>query len=341
MSYGNNLGDCINVRSINTTQPDYPFDTETLIVTTGSPRASADVKTAFLYAGVDPNIFNVEMIPNLEALGISPLGLGPLDSKLITIFRIAACEDPIKCNTYMNHEWKVIRATPKIPKAFETFGLPPYINRTSLHDESSYTQPLQALISKVVSEHTQKGAVLLSNYSLLTTMLDGWDCIKERRHCALNSRDGVYMLNHVALSAFRHKNPSTYVQNELEYVLSDDPDDCLIIVGVIHSKLPIPMATYTSVTLYEVSRRATLMPLLDTDLIGSAHQYGLSANHFYAYKIKRDCNKEQWCFTLPDTVPLSSKIKFCERSFLNPQTNTGPDPKQLIPPTILHFSKKN
>eukprot|EP00054_Salpingoeca_dolichothecata_P038837 m.14670 g.14670 ORF g.14670 m.14670 type:complete len:56 (-) comp9247_c0_seq1:47-214(-) len=49
---------------------------------------------------------------------------------------------------------------------------------------------------------------------------------------------------------------------------------------------------------------------------------------------------DEWCFSLSKhNVTLGQQVAYATRAYLNPTTKTGPDPEEVLPPTLLIFNK--
>jgi hypothetical protein len=123
--------------------------------------------------------------------------------------------------------------------------------------------------------------------------------------------------------------------------LNDTPRDFLIVVGVHH--VETGKARYVNLAAYHTRRLMGVGAVTDLDMNGSADLYLPQhplRKYLYAYKFARDCHGEPFCFTVPTGqlgVPLDEALMLIERPYLEPATDTGPLPSQLMTPMVLHF----
>lgn len=351
------MGDSVNFDTINTTQPSFPFDTTLLMTTTGDQQARDDVEAAFQKAGESAAVFNTDIIPNVTEIGLAPMGNGLSSTIFMTVFRIADCSNSSFCHEYYNQNWTVIRATPRTPRNQVSFGVPAYKNRTTDITENAYASTLNLLVNNVIKASVSLHVKLQKQATLLPLLIDGRTCIADHSNCLGDTRDACYMDgDEPLLPAMVYNSPPSilaplFAQNPLNimpngpaFFLSDDPNDFLIMVGVIHSQTPVPKATYTNIAVYDVLKAMGVFAAMDEAITGSAALYGINEPYYYAYKFARNCSStEIFCYSVPTTfpgVPIDAPLTFVERAYVDPATTVGPDPLELLPPVILHFNKR-
>eukprot|EP00042_Codosiga_hollandica_P053524 m.702997 g.702997 ORF g.702997 m.702997 type:complete len:481 (-) comp58714_c0_seq7:1390-2832(-) len=350
------MTDSINYKTVNTSQPKYPFDTEVLFITSGDQQADTDTRSAFSEAGVAESNMNSNAIPNVADLGLDAMGVGLNNTIFANLFRITDCANSSFCNAYFNSNWTVLRATPIKQRQGVPFPVRAYVNRTVANDESDLNSTLTSLVSDVIKAFESSSVQLAEQARLLPLFIDGRTCIREKLNCVGDTRDACYMdgneplLNLIRTSRLLKEHDVdidasvSISPNGPQFFLSNDTEDFILMVGIIHNQTPAPMASYTNIVVYDVLKQMGVAAFMDDVITGSAQQYGVYTNAFYAFKFARTCgHSEQYCYAVPTTfpgVPLDYPLTFVERAYVNPATNVGPDPAQLLPPVILHFKKR-
>jgi hypothetical protein len=134
------------------------------------------------------------------------------------------------------------------------------------------------------------------------------------------------------------------------FLLGNRSGDFIVVVGVLHSDPQLRKASYSNVAVYNAVRSMGVGAVMDTALRGSARQYDNataapaasgSDGLLYAYKFQREC-ASPYCWAVPTAFPgvgYDEPLTFVERAVLEPATGVGPDPFELIPPTVLHFRR--
>ena len=120
----------------------------------GDQLTVAAVERAFAQAGADPSTFNTDIIPDVTAIGLPPMGIGlnhtqfttlvclaqyaPLHvqcSSFLTLLpqmsyevmfvqmRVAVCSNSSVCDEYYARNWTLLHVTPRIPHVQQSFGL--------------------------------------------------------------------------------------------------------------------------------------------------------------------------------------------------------------------------
>jgi hypothetical protein len=98
------------------------------------------------------------------------------------------------------------------------------------------------------------------------------------------------------------------------FILTSNENDFIVVVGVLHSAPVLQKASYTNLAVYNVPRSMGVGAILDTDLNHSASKYsteysgGSTASviaelPLYAYKFKRTCGIESYCWEVPTEFP--------------------------------------
>eukprot|EP00048_Salpingoeca_helianthica_P002285 m.56114 g.56114 ORF g.56114 m.56114 type:complete len:473 (-) comp12015_c1_seq2:218-1636(-) len=327
------MGDSINFLNINVTNSSDPFDKEVLIVTTGDQRAAANVFSTFsAHAQVSRESMNVDVIPDAVALGIEPIGYGLNHTIFNTLFRVALCDNAAACASYMNHNWTVLRVRPLNSPTPTFYPLKPERERWTGVTEDSLETPLQTLLQNVRTQFLKPGSHVDEVRRIYPLFLEGRTCIKQLTNCLGDTRDAVYMDGDEPL------NPAP--RNQGSFLLTDSPNDFLVVVGVLHASAPMKLATYTNLAVYLPSKAMGVLAVVDKDLVGSSQPYPGGGPYYYVAKFARHCNGEKYCTEVPTTfpgVPLASNLTFTERAYVNPATQVGADPRALQAPYVIHY----
>jgi hypothetical protein len=112
-------------------------------------------------------------------------------------------------------------------------------------------------------------------------------------------------------------------------------------VGVQHETTG--KATFTNLAVYNTPRLMGIAAVTRDELLNSADRYlptHPQRRFLYAYKFARHCQSEPYCSVVPTGllgVPIDTKLNLIERAYLEPVTNTGPLPSQIVTPQVLHM----
>eukprot|EP01006_Ploeotia_vitrea_P044388 TRINITY_DN66828_c6_g1_i1.p1 TRINITY_DN66828_c6_g1~~TRINITY_DN66828_c6_g1_i1.p1 ORF type:complete len:478 (+),score=32.67 TRINITY_DN66828_c6_g1_i1:29-1462(+) len=350
------VGDAQNMLTLNSSGPT-PYNTSILVVTGGDAKTRDDIFKAFASVGVSNDIFNTVPIPDTKKLGTDPLGYGLGHSVWLMALRMAVCKNKHHCEAYKRAEFPILHVKPKKKRTQVPFGLYGLRPRGTGKTEDYLKASLAELISKVVQHHSSLR--LASKATLFSFPLNGRVCIKDNENCVGATRDALYMdgdeplwmTTTTATKNDHHqqendRNPPVRLHpNGPSWRLSDDADDMLVVVGVIHSKTG--KATYINVAPYDVSRELSTGGVVDTLLEGSGAEYlptNKDAKYLYAYTFKRHCGGMKFCTEIPSrgfpSCPLDKNITFVERAYLEPSTKVGPKAGELLVPVVLHFTSE-
>eukprot|EP00043_Microstomoeca_roanoka_P019649 m.224377 g.224377 ORF g.224377 m.224377 type:complete len:353 (-) comp17033_c2_seq3:2538-3596(-) len=286
------------------------------------------------------NAVNLDPIPDPMALGLDPLGEGLGHPLFSTLYRVALCQNHTACQEFFATNFSVVLLKPKAPRQGQVFPLKPLKQRKTGTNETYLQTGLVALVEAVQHVfNATAGARLAQVASLNPLLLEGRDCIKQHQDCLGDTRDACYMDGNEALLS----SQPTITPVGPSFRLSKDPNDFLIVVGVLHSYPSVGKATYTNVAVYDVAKAMGVGAVVDVALNGSSTLYDHGRPEFYVWKFARHCDNDTNCYQVPIApetfpgVPLDQNLTFVERAYLNPETDVGPDPAELLPPVVLHY----
>ena len=142
----------------------------------------------------------------------------------------------------------------------------------------------------------------------------------------------------------RYDNPDSVYNN---FKLSEtqpirftlDEDDFIVFVGMNHGYFDL--STYLVYFLYRDRDYRGFSAFEDVNMIGSAQQYWPEADErFFAFKMALNCNGDPWCHEIEQgesgIVPGEPFI-LSGRIYLDPQSETGPDPGNFLSSFILLY----
>eukprot|EP00928_Gymnodinium_smaydae_P043674 TRINITY_DN29218_c0_g5_i2.p1 TRINITY_DN29218_c0_g5~~TRINITY_DN29218_c0_g5_i2.p1 ORF type:complete len:595 (+),score=77.91 TRINITY_DN29218_c0_g5_i2:1133-2917(+) len=190
----------------------------------------------------------------------------------------------------------------------------------------------------------------------------GYECMKTGQRCQVDCTDAYYPANNGMLEqqvkervaeAQGHPLPA-----HMTALLSSDPDDFMVVVGVNHAKAK--MASYTSISIYDFRRAAGIKGIVDPELDNTALHYldpekVPFAPFLYAYTFARNCSRSAApvgaCYDVPYSgvsyLDAHAGALFIERSYDNPVTHVGPDGygegghrKAMVDPKVIHFGPR-
>ena len=118
-----------------------------------------------------------------------------------------------------------------------------------------------------------------------------------------------------------------------------------MVFGVNHDKTG--KTTYFNASFYAADHKYGVKAVTSLDWTGSAANYlpnNPEVDKLYAYQIARNCKGEPFCVEIPTgSCPAGiddgkeGSITF--RAYLEPGTNTAPDPDTLVADRILYFHR--
>jgi len=150
-----------------------------------------------------------------------------------------------------------------------------------------------------------------------------WDadnCIEKEKKCFFENADSAYFGN----------VPGRYFPESAYYVVYGIND---VMAGD---------ACYSSVTLYDAKTfTAAASMTSESKMKGSAEQFLPNYENndlYYAVWFRRDCQGKEFCVEVPveNGVDYRTTLLFTSRSYMQPNSTKGPDPKLLLPFRVLY-----
>lgn len=315
------LGDSLNLKVISTTgtpngAAGYPFDRETVVISTADRNLDALLRQWLASSGAPEAIVNTDVIPR----DLTRMGMTKESDEFTMLMRVAQFADATAGEKYIRTPpATVLRVTPQTPVPIEPFPLPPERPRGTETSEAWLKPALNLLIDAVQAQYR---GLEIKRRRMRTPLLSGLMCLKRRTPCFGDNSDAVYSVS-------------------LPTRLNDDPRDFLVVVGVQHETTG--KATFTSLAVYNTPRLMGIAAVTHNELLNSADRYlptHPQRRYLYAYKFARHCQSEPYCSVVPTGllgVPIDTRLNLIERAYLEPVTNTGPLPSQIVTPQVLHM----
>ncbi len=297
------------------------FGRRALIVHTPDASIAERVRKAALAAGVADAAINIAPIDATT----TRLGTEQDKDAFGVLFRVALFDDADAGKAWLDAPpAKVYRLTSSAPPAMPApYGKAASRPKDTMNDENPmYAAAAAELQQAIIAAHSG------THTATVETMTEGtpdpYACIAGEKTCAGDNRDTIY--------------PSAGF-----FAWLPNAADFIIVHGVDHSATG--KATYANASVYALQHLAGVASISSKVWKGSAAKY--LPNHplvdkLYAYKIARSCNGELFCLEVPNApcpngiVPGSlATITF--RAYLEPTTNTAPNPSLLVPDGVLRF----
>ncbi|MDC0741743.1 hypothetical protein [Polyangium mundeleinium] len=295
-----------------------------LVVHTPNAAIGERVKKAAIASGIPASAVNIAPIDSMN----THLGLEETDDTFGVLFRSAIFEDAAAGDAWLNAPpVTVYRLTPSTPPvAAEPYGKATPRPKDATNDENpTYAAAAAELEQAILAAYAG------THDATIETMTEGtpdpYACIAGEKSCAGDNRDTIY--------------PATG-----PFLWPVNAKDFIIVHGVDHSQTG--KATYANASVYALQHLVGVAAVSSKSWKGSAAKY--LPNHplvdkLYAYKIAQTCNGEAFCLEVPDApcpngIAPGSVAVIAFRAYLEPGTNTAPNPALLVPDGVLRFKTK-
>jgi len=297
------------------------FGRRAMIVHTPDASVAERVRKAAVAAGIADSAINIAPID----AATTRLGLEQEKDAFGVLFRVALFDDADAGKAWLEAPpAKVYRLTPSAPPAAPS----PYGKAASRPKDTTIDENPMYAAAAVELEQAIIAAFSGTHTATVETMTEGtpdpYACIAGEKSCAGDNRDTIY--------------PATGV-----FAWPLNVNDFIIVHGVDHSQTG--KATYANASVYALQHLAGVAAVSSKTWKGSAAKY--LPNHplvdkLYAYKIARDCKNEEFCLEVPNepcpngiAPGMLASIAF--RAYLEPSTNTAPDPATLVADGGIRF----
>jgi len=320
------LGETLNIGVLGVAGPTdgVKFGRQALVIHTPDAGIAERIRRAALLAGVAEAAINIAPI-DAES---TRLGLEANADTLGVLFRSAFYADEAAGDRWLSvPPVHLFRVTPTSePSETAPYGIASVRPKDAKTDENlTYAEAAAELEQAIIDAYATTHAAVVEPMAEGTP--DPYACIAGERSCAGDNRDTIYPATSPFLWPVRVK-------------------DFLIVHGVDHSQTG--KATYANASLYAVQHLAGVAAVSNNSWKGSAARYLPNhplADKLYAYKMARACNGEQFCLEVPNTpcpsgIAPGSLAVVAFRAYLEPTSNTAPDPALLVPDGVLRFKTR-
>jgi len=203
-------------------------------------------------------------------------------------------------------------------------------------------QKLIALENAVTDSYAQQGYRLKARLTENLFHLNADKCRKNLENCGYDSPDALYSFFPCDFSPSPNSKANTCIIK-----LEKNSDDVLMLLGVNHSLVgDKTLAAYTS----KESKPSNTgsydgtFAFLSLYAQNSAEQYlpATDTTNLLAIKIARSCGDSPYCVATPylgDDATEKTGFFILSRAYLDTVTGSAPNPANLIPSTLLWFTK--
>lgn len=232
------------------------------------------------------------------------LGIGEEESDdFLTLFRVSGIKESWASALYTavnpNRVFRMHGPAPEVPAPVDQ-----EIKAKSISSESYLNRQLEAIAQGL--KEKLSGKYEISRFT--PKILNPLECLANMTECLGDNPDAAY-----GRSPFFWAN-SLKRRNEDFFV-----------VGVNH--VATGQATYVNLNLYNARKLESLGSIDVRQLKGST-----DSDLFYILRLSADCSGKPYCLTVPSKTRLGV---VATRAYLNPETHTGPEWKNILPALML------
>lgn len=256
---------------------------------------------------------------------------------------------------YENPPVLILRIVPNTPENTSSpkFKFTPIPARETGNKESNLSGALTTLANAIKSKYTLNTRSIAIESGISASMLQIKKCISYKISCQGDNPDTTYIYY-------------TNVEN-----ISNNPNDFLVVAGINH--VNTNKAEFSNLAIYNNKYFFGIGSVTNENFTGSANEFtsyatGLNKNtlinninQFYAYKIKRNCTGETYCYQLqednlvctdmygnlimcppPNTpgVDVTDPISVIERAYRDPNGKYGPSYSEIVAPKFIKIKPK-
>lgn len=291
------------------------FDQERSFVITADGVMERQVTEALLQAGVPDrkHIFTEKVSTELVRVGLEQKS-----DDVMILMRYALPEDEVA-----GQKWRqdlpmvILRVRDKnTERAVEAFPAPTRDARIAKSELS-----LKADTEKLVKAVKQKWGQAKANSSgfeslLLKVDLLGPHCLLRPQNCLGDSSDADY---------------------QISATFGLDQNDVVAVIGTLGTATG--NATYSSLAVNQIPALKGVLNVSHKDLSGSAGSFAKTVKNtdkLYLHYFARDCRGLKNCSEITnEMIPVGDQIKIIQRNYVVPESLRGPDPTQVIEPTLV------
>jgi len=341
------MTDTINFTNIKTAgtpygEPGDPFDQNMVLIVTPDKETDRLVRLSAEKAGYSRSIINTLVIPP----EIARLGLDAGKDEFMVLNRLALPpEDEAskkKFNDYLQAPGvRVFRVSPK-SQVEDPLETPVVTDRESGANENGLADSVASLRQAILTAYS---GYQTREYETRVWIPEGRECIEQNMECIGENHDTVYLRMPGSITDYPVAGPELFI-------LSNDPDDFLIVYGVNHVKTQ--KAVYHSVSVYGNDRLNGIVTLTNRIFEGSTVfllPNDPNADKLYAIKVARTClgNENIPCLEVPTGgCPVDDlnnygaapdqELFLVVRAYVDPETGVGPSPDEIIFDQTIHLT---
>lgn len=321
------LGDTYNNYNISTDatpngKAGAPYRSNTIIIVTADKGIDAKMRDAAKAAGYSEAIMNTEIIPSSELA----LGIEPDKDTFHFLHRNNLFKNPEDGLNYVqNSPGYVWRVTPSKSITRNLFPPPALKQRGTGTTESLLSGSMNDLRNAILSKYSNLNSKELSTD--IWFKLEDSDQIQRETNVLGVTRDALYLATD-------------------SFLLSDKKDDFIIAYGINHTLTG--KSRYNNIVVYGRRLLNGVSSIFNYQLQGSAADY--LPNHpdkdkMYAWKFTRSSVDTIHSTAVPygiksRGIELADSAFVIFRLYAEPQTNIGPNPKEVLFDRIIKFEPK-
>ncbi|WP_133717750.1 hypothetical protein [Methylocaldum gracile] len=298
-------------------QSDAAFNQQRFFIITPDAVMERALTEALLRAGVpDRNQVFVEPV----STDLGRLGFGSKADDLMTVMRYSLPEDEAAGDEWRQKRPLAILRVRDTNTARPTEPYPkPVRDERIAKSELGFEGDVENLVEAVKQHWGQPDAKDGPFESLLLKVdLIGEHCVRRPMNCLGDTQDTDYQIS-----------PTESI----------DSGEVLAVAGTLGTATG--NATYTSLAPNRIPALVGVTNVSDPDLKGSASSFSETVGNtdkLYVYYFARDCGNLPNCREITEEmVPPGDAIKIIQRNYVVPGSTQGPDPKQLVNPTLIVF----
>lgn len=322
------LGDEVNVLSF-PAGGGSPFRHDFALVSTADRNLDGAVRQAAAQAGY--SAFLSDTIPK----PLVRMGLAADADEFGLINRAARFKDKAAGQAYLaNPDVEVFRVTPRTSGVASLFGMPNLrIRGTGVFEEAAPADRAAAGGQDLLETMTELRRAILNRYGVSRDVEEMETCV-----WLPEGFEGIQR----GIDVLGEGRDTIYLRTSGDFLLKDDPEDFVIVYGVLHNRTG--KATYTNLSVYGTRYLNGVCGMDNDRLAGTAEEYlpgNPLAKYLYVAKISRrqldaGTNVVPWGVGC-NGVDLKDSIFLAFRAYLEPPTKVGPAAAELIFDRGIHF----
>jgi hypothetical protein len=296
-----------------------PFDRDVALIAAGDQGVANRVRAALVDVGFAEGAINEVVLDPTAAR----FGLDEGADTFTVIFRVAFFEDAAAGAAFLKDPpGDVFRVTPDSPAGGDPFDAPLSRPKDTVATEDALAGAVDDLEAALLDQYS---AYTPESLTVTNLAADPAVCLSSLTNCYGDNRDTIY--------------PATAAQP-----MFPNGDEFYVVYGVNHQVSG--KATYASATVHGLLHFVGLVTATSREYGGSADDElpgHPDAAQLYAWKFARDCGSDPHCTEVPDEMCPTGLLGgglglIVFRTYLEPGTDTAPDPSTLVTDRVLRFT---